>query len=357
MNRRAPADDKEAPTNARRNVVAQHPYAAFTAEDELLHDPGQEPAWNESMAFVPVDAEGSSMFLRLGRRPNEGHIEVTVAQQNQDGSLDVAFAKEKLALKTPADRRLNHAGNLCFSLIEPMKRWRLSYDGKARHIARARDFAANPRDALNSASVHDFAFDIEIEDRGPLFGLGPHGSIPGGERYLSGRHYESTLYCSGTVTQSGNRRRLDTYGFRDHSWGVRDMTRTEFTRYFWAQVDETTSIVAWFTRVAGEDFSTGIILRGGAFEVATGAAVKSVYESEPDHYVRAARLTLNSPKGDIVLDLEPICPLPLRYQKGDRFARLLEIAARSKGTGRHWPAWMEYIDLMVDGRPFGNRFA
>ncbi|MET0983853.1 MAG: hypothetical protein ABW034_00460 [Steroidobacteraceae bacterium] len=330
-------------------------YCCFDASDEHLHTPGPQPAWNESMAFAAIEGNGPSLFIRHGRRYNEGHIEVSVAQLGPDGSLDVAFAKRPLDRNSIGNGRTSSGGGLTFSLIEPAKRWRATYAGQIRRIPHYNDFAANPGAALKAAPAIDCTFALEFEDRGPLFGTGPNGSIPGGERYLSGRHYESTVHCVGAISMGNTKRDVSTYGFRDHSWGVRDMTRVEFTRWFWAQIDAKTSCVGWFTRSDGQLHSSGIILRNGSVEVATRAKLASTYNTGPDRYARCARLELDSTSGDIVLEIETGGALPLRYENEGRTTRGLEFAARVKGSD--WPAWAEYWDQMIDGAPIGNSVA
>lgn len=335
--------------------MSSNDYFSFDTSDEHLHTPGPEPTWNESLAFVAVDATGPSLFLRHGRRHNEGHIEVTVAQLNLDGSLDVMFAKRPLDAEQSADRGTSSGGGLAFTLIEPAKRWRSTYQGKIKKIASYQAFADDPRAALGDASAAACSFDLLFEDRGPLFGSGPDGAIPGGDTYLSARHYESTVHCVGDITIDDRTRHIETYGFRDHSWGKRDMTLAQFTRWFWVQHDAQTSCFGWFTRADGKDYSNGIILREGTAEVATSATLTSRYATGSERYVQSAVLELGSPQGTIRTEIETICPLPLRYQKDGRTTRVVEFASRVRGS--NWPAWAEYCDQMVDGIPVGNQQA
>ena len=335
--------------------MSPNDYFCFDAEDEHLHIPGPEPAWNESLAFCAIEPGGPALFVRHGRRYNEGHIEVTVAQLNPGGSLDVAFAKRPIDVASIGDGTSSSAAGLTFSLIEPLKRWHVGYAGKIRHISDHRHFAADPGAALKAATVSEGAFDLVFEDQGPLFAPGPNGTIPGGDKFLSGRHYESSIRCRGEVALGGARRTLNTQGFRDHSWGVRDMTRVLFHRWLWVQVDETTSCMGWFTGTESEDFCSGIIIRDGVGEVATSAALSSRYAQDTEQYVQECHLVLGSDKGVIDLVLETGAVLPLRYQKEGRTSRILEFASRVKGSGM--PAWAEYSDILVDGVPGGNRRA
>lgn len=329
-------------------------YFCFDAADEHLHEPGPEPAWNESIAFAAIEVDGPALFIRHGRRYNEGHIELTVAKLNHDASLDVAFAKRPLSRADLGDRSVSSGCGLELRLIEPLRHWRASYSGTLKHIAHFSAFAENPGAALKSAHSRECHFALDFHDRAPLFSHGPNGSMPGGDNFLSGRHYESTLHCSGEISLDGFTRSVDTYGFRDHSWGVRDMTRIDYTRWFWVQVDARTSCVGWASRSEGREFSNGIILRDGRAEVAASARISSTYDGA-EQVARSARLELGSPHGDIDVALEPGCVLPLRYAREGRVTRGLEFAARVEGT--RWPAWLEYWDLMIDGVPAGNRSA
>lgn len=333
-------------------MSVQADYCCFDDSDERLHQPGPEPVWNESMAFCFIDPKGPALFIRHGRRYNEGHIEVTLALHNQDGSLDVAFAKRPLDRQMIGDGKSSSAGGLTFTLVEPHKLWRATYEGPLRHIPHHSHFEADPGAALKAAKVSDGRMDLTFEDRGPLFSTGPNGSIPGGE-HLSGRHYESSLYCTGRIDTEGTTREVAAYGFRDHSWGPRNMTRIDYTRWFWVQVDPVTSCVGWFTRDGkGVEHKAGVILRDGAFEVAASAEVSSVYSPAPERHAKLAHLVLRSPNGDIDVHIETGCPLPLRYTRDGLTTRGLEFAARVRETGL--PAWAEYWDLIVEGVPAGN---
>jgi hypothetical protein len=334
--------------------MADADYFCFDEPDECLHTPGDEPAWNESIAFAAVEADGPSLFIRHGRRYNEGHIEISIAQLNPDGSLDVAFAKRPLSRADIGDGRGSVGGGLALRLVEPLRCWRAEYAGTLRRIAHHSAFAAYPGAALKAAPAVDCRFALEFRDKAPLFSHGPNGSMPGGERFLSGRHYESTLFCKGDITVDGTTRHIDTHGFRDHSWGVRDMTRMVYTRWFWVQVDARTSCVGWASRANDCNVGNGIILRDGKAEVAATARLSSIYD-EKTQYARSARLELDSPNGNIAVDIDTGCVLPLRYERAGRVTRGLEFAARVKGT--RWPAWVEYWDQMIDGIPAGNRSA
>ncbi len=83
-------------------------YFDFDASDEGLHQPGPEPQWNESVLFHLVEKDGQrALLLRIGRRVNEGHAEMTVAQLAVGGGSDqlLAHLPEKLGLRFSKNAR------------------------------------------------------------------------------------------------------------------------------------------------------------------------------------------------------------------------------------------------------------
>lgn len=332
-------------------------YFGFTDEDEHLHEAGPEPNWNESMAFCPVQPDGSSMLIRHGWRRNQGFVEASVVRMNPDGSLDAMFKKAEISPNALADRTRSAAGGLELKLLEPRKRWRARFDGKLRRVASAAAFAENPRQAIRGAPAVDCEMDLEFTDVSPLYGVGPQGAMLGAAATVAARHYESSLKCVGTLRIGDETHALDCYGMRDHSWGPRDLTRLEYSRWFWIKVDAETSAVLWSNRVAGEVSTTGVILRKSGPEVATEVIFQSTYDGGPHHFTKSATATLRSPGGDVSVEIEVVSTLPLYYEADGRRARVIEYGCRTRRGGESWPAWMEYIDNIVDGAPVGNQSA
>jgi hypothetical protein len=331
-------------------------YFAFTAEDEYLHDTGNAPDWNESLAWCVVDPIGSSMLIRHGWRRNQGYVEATVARMNADGSLDVMFKKAPVETTSIGDRCCSQAGGLTCRLIEPTKRWQIHFDGALKHVPRATDFAADPGTALRNAATTRCTLTLEVEDTNPLYSVGPNGVMLGAE-FIAGRHYESSFKCRGEIRMGEQVERIETWGVRDHSWGPRDLTVTDYTRWCWFRVDESTSAALWVHQTDGAKYSTSVILRDSGLEIAEVTLQQSSYQNIAPFLTRSCDFRMVSAGGAVAGTIEVVSTLPLRYENAGRLVRIAEYGCRVHAGGRQWPAWMEYIDHMVDGIPAGNSIA
>ena len=91
-------------------------------------------------------------------------------------------------------------GNLSVEILEPMKRFRVSFTGPGHSV----DLIYDAR-----FDVFDYANEHQV---------GEDGSLPD----FAIEHYEQALTVSGTLTKSGATRAISCLGHRDHSWGFRD---------------------------------------------------------------------------------------------------------------------------------------
>ena len=101
-------------------------------EDEFTHDPGEAQNYNESMYFNVFDAEAKTGgWFRIGNRPNEGYAEVSVCLYLPDGRVAFTFGRP-----TISDNAAMNAGGLKVDVVEPFKRLKVSFSGKALVLAR-----------------------------------------------------------------------------------------------------------------------------------------------------------------------------------------------------------------------------
>ena len=62
------------------------------ARDEYMHEPTDDPQFNESAYYNFVDGDsGFAVLIRMGNRVNEGHAEVTVLVYLPDGGACIRF--------------------------------------------------------------------------------------------------------------------------------------------------------------------------------------------------------------------------------------------------------------------------
>jgi len=101
-------------------------------KDEYTHTPDAAANYNESMyfnVFDPVRKIGG--WFRLGNRPNEGQAEMTTCLYLPDGRVAFMYGRPRIA-----DNKAMNAGGMRIDVVEPFKKLKVVYDGKACVMAR-----------------------------------------------------------------------------------------------------------------------------------------------------------------------------------------------------------------------------
>jgi hypothetical protein len=188
--------------------------------DEGLRAPGPEEQWSDSFYFGGGDTE-TTLYTRIGRRPNEGVIEGALGVWTPDGRFVLGFGR------APDTAELA-AGPIAYECGLPFELWRLAIDGRGRAYARAEDLAVAPdryEDVRLGGELRFAAW------TGPVsFGSGLTGSV-------ARRHYEQPGSLFGTLEIDGAKIPVGGRGMRDHSWGVRDWQAVPYWRWFGIVVD------------------------------------------------------------------------------------------------------------------------
>lgn len=322
--------------------------------DEGMHAPGPQKQWSESMFFHLPESDGRrATMLRMGRRVNEGYAEVTVLHHLPDGGAAIGFQRA-----TIYDNTAMRAGGLHFEMLQPLKRWRCTFRGPVRRLADARALE-NPKAALSAAPEIEVQLDFEFEDLVPC-----HAASPGKE-YMVGvvgdGHYRAVCEAHGVMTLEGERRTVDGFGFRDHSWGERNWHAFNYWRWVWGQFDRNNifSVIALNTEAAGSAGArhvSGVVLREGRHVFVDNIAIDSSYGLGPQRYFEQADIRI--PLGDDALTahIRDCRPIPLRHAKGDDIFRIVENLGTVEMDGRLGVAWVEAADRIVDGVPYGNAY-
>ena len=318
-------------------------YFAFDASDEGLHTPGPQSNWNESCLFHLVEADGGAAWLiRIGRRVNEKYAEVTVMELRSDGSTALFIKREPIS----GHSSWGVAG-LDFTNLQPLKTWNAKFSGQVSEIERG-EALSDPKQAFSSAKKVSCDFDLKFEDIVPVFGAYPGGGYAGGQR-----HYEGIHRCSGRVTIDGKQRIVTGFGFRDHSWGVRDWHQIEHWRWCFGQIDAENvfSIVA--IQQEGPRHVYGVAVRNGKIHFVNNMTNESEYTTDGNFYLERIRMQCQL-DGDIIdTRFKVKCRVPLRHKKGEMVLRIVENLADVEIDGVPAVGWIEVADRIVDGRPVG----
>ena len=102
----------------------------LSPEDDFMHTVSDDPSHNESMFFNFFDTKlGLGGFVRIGNRVNEGHAEMTLCIFLPGGELLFQWGKAKITSNAAFD-----AAGLKFIVVEPGRRFRVTYSGSAVRI-------------------------------------------------------------------------------------------------------------------------------------------------------------------------------------------------------------------------------
>jgi hypothetical protein len=78
-------------------------------------------------------------------------------------------------------------------------------------------------------------------------------------------HYESVGTIAGTLNHDGRQVLIQCFGFQDHSWGTRDLSRLLTTRYISATVGSDLSCAAYAAWTAAGRSIFGYVFDGGRY--------------------------------------------------------------------------------------------
>lgn len=175
------------------NQLTSHP---FTSVDEGRHPAGDDPWWQESVAFHWYDARhGVGGMHRIGYEPGQGEGGTIV---HHHGVLD-ATHRLRHNRRSPMNGDLDAAW---FGDVEAS--WRC-------------DEAGAPRLRLDT---DDCSLDLRVDDAYPLTDFFPRGSANLDEEFAA-HHYETSGRVTGTARVGRETYDIDGFGHRDHSWGIR----------------------------------------------------------------------------------------------------------------------------------------
>lgn len=317
--------------------------------DEYMHQPTDDPQFNESAYYNLVDADtGFALLIRMGNRVNEGHTEVTVLVYLPGGEAVIRFDRAPIASNEAFD-----AAGLQFHVIEPLQAMEVTYSGSGYRLEKGTDLA-DPKRAFSTSPVVPLQLGLRYDNLIPVYGLGDGSGIAGAEDAIATGHYQGPCRVTGWVEIDGQRRDVKGLGYRDHSWGPRRWLGPSYWRWLSCLADDKNGFVAWSQKI-GDTRSpgNGMVLRDGVRELVTAVDVTSEYGPAP-YYPVAMRVRMRTESGEEVnAQGEVFHIVPLRHRRGDEIARLAEVLVRFDFGGATGYGVCEYHDLMREGVPAG----
>jgi hypothetical protein len=190
------------------------------ARHDFAHPVEGDLAWSESYyfnAYCPVVDAG--LFTRIGVRPNEGTIDVSLAVWLPSGELAHFNEKREQHEMTDADLAV---GGVRYERLAPMQSWRLT------------------------AEVDRVALDLVFDALTPAVGVDGQGRSGSGASAATAAtvgkgHLEQAGRWTGWIDVDGTRHELvDARGNRDKSWGPRRWGGPKMWRWFSINIGDNT---------------------------------------------------------------------------------------------------------------------
>ena len=200
--------------------AGDNPFSVEPASDLLRSVPCHQTGWGETMYFhVWSPEEGVGVFVHTGRWP--GDLELWWAQTiallpNGELLVDRSWGRA-------VDDRGPATGNLRITCVEPLRLWRLSFDG-AGAVANREDMADGP---VGAGPARSLSFDIELSAAAPVWDMGTALGAPKPQidnLSWAAFHHAQGFYATGELRSAEQRWQINGVGSRDHSSGVRDVT-------------------------------------------------------------------------------------------------------------------------------------
>ena len=295
--------------------------------DERPQAPGPEEQWSDSFYFGGGDAE-TTLYTRIGRRPNENVIEGALGIWAPDGRFVLGFGRS-------GDGEAIEAGPVAYECALPFELWRLRIAGRGRAYARAENLATAPRDYEEVALGGELRFAAWT---GPVsFGSGLTGPV-------AARHYEQPGSLFGVIEIDGDRIPLAGRGMRDHSWGVRDWQAVPYWRWFGIVVDpENFLMLNNVGTPDGGETCGGLAMRDGVAAEIRECATTSELDPELGCQRTFVARAIDELGREQVLEGEALSVAPLRQRRGERLTTVNEGRTRLRWGPYEGLGMSEYL--------------
>jgi hypothetical protein len=305
--------------------------------------------------FDPVKKIGG--WFRLGNRPNEGYAEMSVCLYLTGGRVAFMYGRPKIA-----DNKAMNAGGLKIEVIEPFKKLRVTYEGRAVLLDKPEQMS-DPSQAFKTNPVLPCTVTLDYEGVSPMFGGEPvnaDGSplVVDAEKSFAKAHYEQHVAASGHFTIGDERFELSGYGLRDKSWGPRYWQAINW--YRWCPMNFGRDFGMMLSIVAGETGAPrqgGMVLKDGKYDLIKSVSIESNWDQAWHQTTLRADVTTES-GATYKVEGRVLSLIPLRNRRKspdgtELVTRITEGFTEYRCNGMTGYGMSEYLDQIVDGRPTG----
>jgi len=245
-------------------LEGENPFAVEAELDLPQDPPAGATNWSETWLFaVWSPRERVGLFLHAGTSAEDPWLW---------WAQTIAYLPDRVVI---ADRSWGRrtsgsgptTGSLSISCEEPLRSWRLRFDGAGERTTSAAMGAA----LVGAGLAQPMTFDVTISALGPVWDL--FAATGAGEQDWAAMHHEQNCRAAGTLTVDGRSWDIQGVCLRDRSRGPRHMDRIGSDR-FWGMSSPTTGrsvqgVMVW--DVEGEAMvASGSIHEGGKLELIQG---------------------------------------------------------------------------------------
>jgi hypothetical protein len=327
-------------------------------QDEYTHTPDAASNYNESMYFNVFDPKRKvGGWFRLGNRPNEGYAEMTACLYLPDGRVAFQYGRPKIS-----DNKAMNAGGMKIEVVEPFKKLRVTYDGKALVLSKPFEMA-DPSTAFKNNPTVACKIALEYTGVSPMFGGEtvredgkPMEIDP--EKSFAKAHYEQHMAAKGTFSLGDETFEIEGYGLRDKSWGPRYWQAINW--YRWCPMNFGKDFAMMLSIVAGTEGKPregGMVLKDGKYDLIKECTIDSDWDE--NWYQTALRARVKTESGatyDVTGKVMSLIPLRNRRKNPDGQelnTRITEGMTEYTCNGMTGYGLSEYLDQIVDGKPTG----
>jgi hypothetical protein len=268
--------------------------------DELVHQFGQEPLWRESLFFNWHDAGGEiAGTATIGIRPNQHRYE----------GLAMFFVKGRVLffhMQGPlqSNDNLYSVPGLTFVMEKPVQRWRVEVSACFFEVEKPDTFSKE----TIAVDCH-----LSFDAVNPAYNFPERGLA---EMGIAAGHYEQCGRFRGGVSVGGEVYEVNGLGFRDHSWGVRNLQKAGNLVCLFAQFADDFTVNAALGRVSDQEMAIGYVWHNGRNNPITGmhASVKTDSQGLPST-VTAQVAADGLSSLDIQADVKAVMPIALKQDR------------------------------------------
>jgi hypothetical protein len=328
--------------------------------DEFPHDPGTFKNYNESMYFNVFDAsKKTGGWFRIGNRPNENYAEITVCIYLPDGRIGFAFARPPIE-----GNKEMAAGGLRIEVVEPFKRLKVTYSGKALLLKRPHEMA-DPKTAYKNNPQVPCTVDLDFEGVSPMYG-GETVKADGSEieidpeKSFAKAHYEQHCVAKGSITVGEERFELSGAGLRDKSWGPRHWQAIDW--YRWCPLNFGPDFGMMLSVIGdgkGGARQGGMVFRDGIYDLITECDMTTEWDENDYQTALSAKVKTEGGKSyEVTGKVVSLIPLRNRRKTPDGQelqTRITEGMTEYRCGDLVGYGLSEYLDQIVDGTPTGRK--